>query len=100
ESLKELKTLSINDLNKVRGVGLDKALIVKAAFELGERIHSGIVDAKIQITSPKDVAEFMMVKMEHVKHEKFLVMILSSNNILIKKKPLFVGTLNSSIVHT
>lgn len=40
-NLKELKALSINDLNKIKGVGLYKALILKAAFELGERIHSG-----------------------------------------------------------
>ncbi|WP_210138562.1 MULTISPECIES: DNA repair protein RadC [unclassified Staphylococcus] len=99
DSLKELKTLSINDLNKVKGVGLYKALILKAAFELGERIHSGSVNDKIQITSPKDVADFMMGKMEHLTQEKFIVLFLNSKNIIIKKKTIFVGTLNSSIVH-
>lgn len=99
DNLKELKTLSINDLNKVKGVGLYKALILKAAFELGERIHSGSVDDKIQITSPKDVADFMMGQMEHLKQEKFIVLFLNSKNIIIKKKTIFIGTLNASIVH-
>lgn len=99
DNLKELKTLSINDLNKVKGVGLYKALILKAAFELGERIHSGSVDDKIQITSPKDVADFMMGQMEHLKQEKFIVLFLNSKNIVIKKKTIFIGTLNASIVH-
>lgn len=98
-NLKELKALSINDLNKVKGVGLYKALILKAAFELGERIHSGSVDDKIQITSPKDVADFMMGQMEHLKQEKFIVLFLNSKNIVIKKKTIFIGTLNASIVH-
>ena len=99
DNLKELKALSINDLNKIKGVGLYKALILKAAFELGERIHSGSIDDKIQITSPKDVADFMMGQMEHLKQEKFIVLFLNSKNIVIKKKTIFIGTLNASIVH-
>lgn len=99
ESLKQLKALSINDLNKVKGIGLYKALILKAAFELGERMHSGSLDEKIQITSPQDVANFMMGKMEHLTQEKFIVLFLNSKNVVIKQKTMFIGTLNSSIVH-
>ncbi|MFQ3802137.1 DNA repair protein RadC [Staphylococcus equorum] len=99
ENLKELKMLSISDLNKIKGVGLYKALILKAAFELGERMHSGSVDDKIQISSPKDVADFMMGKMEHLTQEKFIALFLNSKNVIIKQKTIFVGTLNSSIVH-
>lgn len=99
DNLKELKMLSINDLNKIKGVGLYKALILKAAFELGERMHSGSVDDKIQISSPKDVADFMMGKMEHLTQEKFIALFLNSKNVIIKQKTIFVGTLNSSIVH-
>lgn len=98
-NLKELKHLSINDLNKIKGVGLYKALTLKAAFELGERMHSGSVDDKIQINSPKDVADFMMGKMEHLTQEKFITLFLNSKNIIIKQKTIFMGTLNSAIVH-
>ncbi|MGP5092016.1 RadC family protein [Staphylococcus equorum] len=99
DNLKELKRLSISDLNKIKGVGLYKALILKAAFELGERMHSGSVDDKIQISSPKDVADFMMGKMEHLIQEKFIALFLNSKNVIIKQKTIFIGTLNSSIVH-
>lgn len=99
DNLKELKRLSISDLNKIKGVGLYKALILKAAFELGERMHSGSVDDKIQISSPKDVADFMMGKMEHLTQEKFIALFLNSKNVIIKQKTIFIGTLNSSIVH-
>ena len=98
-NLKELKHLSINDLNKIKGVGLYKALTLKAAFELGERMHSGSVDDKIQINSPKDVADFMIEKMEHLTQEKFIALFLNSKNIIIKQKTIFMGTLNSAIVH-
>ena len=99
ETLKQLKALSINDLNKVKGIGLYKALILKAAFELGERMHSGSLEEKIQITSPQDVANFMMGKMEHLTQEKFIALFLNSKNVIIKQKTIFIGTLNSSIVH-
>ncbi|MCE7786832.1 RadC family protein [Staphylococcus xylosus] len=99
ESLKQLKALSINDLNKVKGIGLYKALILKAAFELGERMHSGSLEEKIQITSPQDVANFMMGKMEHLTQEKFIVLFLNSKNVIIKQKTIFIGTLNSSVIH-
>lgn len=99
DNLKELKALSINDLNKIKGVGLYKALILKAAFELGERIHSGSVDDKIQITSPKDVADFMMGQMEHLKQEKIYCTFLKFQKYRYKKKTIFIGTLNASIVH-
>lgn len=99
ESLKQLKALSINDLNKVKGIGLYKALILKAAFELGERMHSGSLEKKIQITSPQDVANFMMGKMEHLTQEKFIVLFLNSKNVIIKQKTIFIGTLNSSVIH-
>lgn len=99
ENLKQLKALSINDLNKVKGIGLYKALILKAAFELGERMHSGSLEEKIQITSPQDVANFMMGKMEHLTQEKFIVLFLNSKNVIIKQKTIFIGTLNSSVIH-
>lgn len=98
-NLKELKHLSINDLNKIKGVGLYKALTLKAAFELVERMHSGSVDDKIQINNPKDAADFMMGKMEHLTQEKFIALFLNSKNIIIKQKIIFMGTLNSAIVH-
>ncbi len=62
-------------------------------------MHSGSVDDKIQINSPKDVADFMMGKMEHLTQEKFIALFLNSKNIIIKQKTIFMGTLNSAIVH-
>lgn len=98
-NLKELKSLSINDLKKIKGMGVYKSLILKAAFELGERMHSGSVEEKVQINSPKDVANYMMAKMEHLKQEQFVVLFLDSKNVVFKQKVIFIGTLNSSIVH-
>lgn len=52
-SLRELKSFSLNDLTKVKGIGLNKAVILKAAFELGERMHVPDIEEKIKISSPQ-----------------------------------------------
>ena len=79
-NLKELKLLSIHDLLKIKGIGLHKAVTLKAAFELGERINKRNSIEKVKIKSPKDVADMMMSKM-------------------IKEETIFIGTLNSSVIH-
>lgn len=37
--------------------------------------------------------------MEHLTQEKFIALFLNSKNIIIKQKTIFMGTLNSAIVH-
>ncbi|CAL28171.1 RadC family protein [Staphylococcus carnosus] len=98
-SLKELKLLSLNDIMKVKGIGLNKAIILKAAFELGERMYIPDLDTKVKITSPQDAADYFLSRMMHLTHEQFEVLFLNSKNVVIRHEVIFVGTLNSSIVH-
>ncbi|PXX85363.1 DNA repair protein RadC [Staphylococcus warneri] len=98
-TLKELKKFSINDLIKVKGIGYHKAITLKAAFEIGERINSVSQQEVIKITCPADVADLMMSKLKDLQQEHFYVLLLNSKNIVIKQKCVFVGTLNSSIIH-
>ena len=99
KSLKALKQLSINELMEIKGIGMYKAIILKAAFELGERMHSADTSEKFQIKSPEDVARFAMGRMQHLSQEQFVVLYLNAKNIVIKQKEIFRGTLTSSVVH-
>lgn len=98
-SIRELKKLSINDLLRIKGIGLYKAITLKAAFELGERLNATSTIDKVKITSPGDVAELMMSKMKDLEQEHFVVLLLNSKNIVIKQSWIYKGTLNSSIIH-
>lgn len=49
-NLNELKKSSINDLIQVKGIGLQKAITLKAAFELGERMGRRAENNRIKIT--------------------------------------------------
>ncbi|WP_114603206.1 DNA repair protein RadC [Staphylococcus sp. EZ-P03] len=98
-NLKDLKLLSLDDMTQVKGIGLYKAVILKAAFELGERMNAPDQKEKVKINSPQDAADYFMSRMMHLKHEQFEVLFLNSKNIVIRHEVIFVGTLNSSVVH-
>ncbi|MDQ7112346.1 DNA repair protein RadC [Staphylococcus simulans] len=97
--LKDLKLLSLNDLMDVKGIGMYKAVILKAAFELGERMNAPDQKEKVKINSPQDAADYFLSRMMHLTHEQFEVLFLNSKNIVIRHEVIFVGTLNSSVVH-
>lgn len=97
--LKDLKLLSLNDLMEVKGIGLYKAVSLKAAFELGERMNAPDQKEKVKINSPQDAADYFLARMMHLTHEQFEVLFLNSKNIVIRHEVIFVGTLNSSVVH-
>lgn len=98
-SIRDLKKLSINDLLKVKGIGLYKAIILQAAFELGERLNASSTIDKVKITHPSDVADLMMSSMKDLDQEHFVVLLLNSKNVVMKQSWIFKGTLNSSIIH-
>lgn len=97
--LKDLKLLSLNDLMEIKGIGMYKAVILKAAFELGERMNAPDQKEKVKINSPQDAADYFLSRMMHLTHEQFEVLFLNSKNIVIRHEVIFVGTLNSSVVH-
>ncbi|HDC3501425.1 TPA: DNA repair protein RadC [Staphylococcus aureus] len=96
-NLNELKKSSINDLIKVKGIGLQKAITLKAAFELGERMGRRAENNRIKITQPSDVADYMIPTMKDLTQEHFVILLLNSKNVVIKETCVFKGTLNSSV---
>ncbi len=95
-NLNELKKSSINDLIQVKGIGLQKAITLKAAFELGERMGRRAENNRIKITQPSDVADYMIPTMKDLTQEHFVILLLNSKNVVIKETCVFKGTLNSS----
>ncbi|SQC24810.1 DNA repair RadC family protein [Staphylococcus aureus] len=70
-NLNELKKSSINDLIQVKGIGLQKAITLKAAFELGERMGRRAENNRIKITQPSDVADYMISNNERFNTRTF-----------------------------
>ncbi|MGI6553442.1 MAG: RadC family protein [Bacillota bacterium] len=97
--LRFLVETSIEELSKIKGIGLAKASQIKAAVELGRRIALDPGEMRPVIRSPEDVASLLMEKMRFLDREHFQVMTLNTKNQVLGIKTAFIGSLNSSIVH-
>jgi DNA repair protein RadC len=99
-NLANLATRTLDSLQKVDGIGKDKAATLAAAFEISRRILSQSKwFSNKKIASPQEVAEIFIPILRDETKEKFIVVCLSSANKIIKHETISVGNLNSSIVH-
>lgn len=96
--LDKLNSLSLNELMKIKGIGLAKASKIIAAFELSKRINSGKICEKV-VKNPSDIASHYTEKLKDLKKEYFIAVFLDSKNKIIKDEVISIGTLNSSLVH-
>ncbi|HZJ84670.1 MAG TPA: DNA repair protein RadC [Syntrophomonadaceae bacterium] len=96
--LRNLKKASIEELKEEKGIGQAKAVQIKAAFELGERVATITYD-RIYIKSPEDVKNMVMEEMKYFDREYFRALYLDRKNGVIKMQDISVGGLHSSIVH-
>lgn len=98
EGLKALMDMSIEELCNIKGIGIGKATVIKAALELGKRISKNKIK-KVSINKPWDVYENYIEDLRYLKKEIFKAILLNTKNEIITDSNIFVGTLNSSIVH-
>lgn len=91
-----LASATVSELTKVKGVGEVKALELVACFELGCRL---LKDKQVALVlSPRAVWE-RMEDLRTSKKEHFVVFFLDTQNQLIKREVVSIGTLNASLVH-
>ena len=95
-----LKDMGINTLMKIDGIGRIKAIEIKAALELGRRVYfcNDRLD-KISLNSADVIYRFFNDVFIDKKQEHFYCVYVDTKGNYIDKKCLFVGTINSSVVH-
>lgn len=99
-NLAMLATKTVDSLQKVSGIGKDKAATLAAAFELSRRILSqGKWFSNKKVTSPQEIADIFIPLLRDDNKEKFIVVCLNSSNKIIKYETISIGNLNSSVVH-
>ncbi len=99
EGLQVLIDSSIEELSAFRGIGKSKAVLIKAALELGKRLYSMPQSKKFTIKSPDDVSAVLMGEMRYLKKEYFKAILLDIKNNIIAVENISIGSLNSSLVH-
>jgi DNA repair protein RadC len=72
---------------------------LQAALELYRRLHQDPLKKPVIIQSPDDAANYKMEAMRDLKQEHFICLFVNTKNRVIGEKTIFIGSLNSSIVH-
>jgi DNA repair protein RadC len=98
-SLKELDRRGISEISRVKGVGREKAVRVKAALELGRRLVREKGATRSRISSPEDVFNYLSPFLSGVRQEVFVVLLLNGQNELLKEVVVSKGGLMSSVIH-
>jgi len=84
------------DLLEQKGVGPAKAVELKAAFELGRRWQTAAPQERLQVKSPRDAANLLMLEMGVLEQEHLRTIMLNSKNDVLKVHTVYVGTVNTA----
>jgi len=98
--LENFKSIGINSLMKIDGIGRVKAIEIKAALELGRRVYmdNNRIDRMV-LNSSEVIYNYFRNILVDKKQEYFYCIYVDTKSKFIEKKCLFVGTINSSVVH-
>lgn len=92
-----LNSITPRELQKIKGIGADKAVTVCAAIELGRRLRALSVKRTYRdFSSPQAVASYMMERLRYEPQEHFMAAFLTIKNRLITVASISSGGINSS----
>ena len=98
ERLFGLAQLPWAELVAVKGIGPTRAARIKAAFEIGRRLQVAMPEEKPKIKSPADAANLLMMEMMALEQEHLKVVILDTQNHVLKIHTAYIGSLNTAVV--
>lgn len=97
-SLSKLAKLSVNDLQKFKGIGEAKAISIVAAMELARRRKEENVSNEISIKSSKDAYQVVQTFLSDLPHEEFWILSLNRNNKVKSKTLISRGGVSGTVV--
>ena len=94
-----LRDISIEELMNLKGIGKVKAIQIKAICELATRMSKPTNYRKVQIKSPKDIANLLMEELRFEKREIVKAVIINNKNIVLKIIDVAIGGGNYSNIN-
>lgn len=90
--------VSIEELLKIKGVGIVKAVKLKALAELSMRMHRECAKDGFNANDPGTVADYFMEDMRHLEYEQVVLAAIDSKGCLISHKIISSGSVNKSLL--
>ncbi|MBI3292298.1 MAG: DNA repair protein RadC [Elusimicrobia bacterium] len=91
-------SLSVRELQRVKGMGVSRAATLIAACELAKRFTKDTPGGLPAVTSPEQVIA-QVSELREKKQEHFIVLYLNARNQVLRKETVSIGTLSASLVH-
>ena len=98
-SLQNLAQASISQLIQVKGIGKDKAIALKSAFTLAQRMAREIRRESPALDCPERIADLLREENRFLEVEHFQIVMMNTKNRLIRVEPISKGTLDATLAH-
>jgi DNA repair protein RadC len=95
----QLSQMSEFELMQFEGITKNKAIMLCSSFGLAKKLQQYSYDKPYIIRSPEDAANYLMHELRFANQEHFIGLYLNTKNHVLRKKTLFIGTLNAAVVH-
>jgi len=98
-SLQQLALASVTDLQKVKGIGRDKAVTLMAAFALARKMAAELQYESPVLDHPESIVRLLRADNLSRNVETLQVLLLNTRRRLIRVEEITNGTLDSLLVH-
>ena len=98
-TLDALARAALPELQKIKGVGRDKAIALKSAFTLAQRLVKEVRPEMPVLDNPEAIADLLREEIRTLEVEHFQVILLNTRRRLIRIEKVTQGTLDTLLVH-
>jgi DNA repair protein RadC len=94
-----LSRASLDEIRATKGIGRDKAIALKAAFTLAQRMARELCQDAPLLDTPERIADLLREDHRDHKVEHFRVVLLNTRRRLVRVEEISQGTLDTILVH-
>jgi DNA repair protein RadC len=98
-TLSQLANATLAELCEIKGIGLAKAIQLKAAFNLGMRASKQTLQVKYRIEHPSHAYHLLKDELENETRELFVVILQDTKGYVICHEVVSIGSLSQTLVH-
>jgi DNA repair protein RadC len=99
QTLDRLARATVEELRGIKGIGRDKAIALKSAFTLAQRMARELQLEAPVLDNPDRIADLLREENRLYEAEQFQVLLLNTRRRLIRIERLARGTLDTVLVH-
>jgi len=99
-NLNELGKLSVEELVRVKGIGVAKAITLVAALELGSRKGKSYSEEKVIIKNSQTAFDILHAKIGELQHEEFWILVMNRAHKVLDTMKISQGGITGTVIDT